>query len=80
MNLDPPHDKIDAILADMPIEWRYRWCESELCACLGCCNRGPEGLVALGFNKADWLWWVARHPEPEKDKYGKYIKSEGDVK
>ena len=79
MNLSPSHIEIDKIMQSMLVEHRYRWCDSKACCCLGCCNRGPEGLIALGFNKADWLWWVVRHPESEKDKYGKYIKSEGDV-
>lgn len=74
MNLTPSHTKIDAVMAAMPVEHRYRWCDSEACACLGCCNRGPEGLIASGFTKGDWKWWITRHPEPEKDKYGKYIK------
>ena len=66
MNLNPSHDKIDKLMQSMPVENRYRWCEAELCACLGCCNRGPRGLIALGFNKADWLWWKTRNPKLKK--------------
>ena len=66
MDLDPSHSKIDEIMQSMPVEHRYRWCDSELCACIGCCNRGSEGLIAKGFNRADHLWWIARHPKPEE--------------
>ena len=65
MGLDITEFKIDAVMATMPVEWRYRWCETKLCCCLGCCNRGPDGLIEQGFTKGDWLWWVARHPQED---------------
>lgn len=77
MNLNPSHLEIDKLMQSMPVEWRYRWCESEVCACIGCCNRGPEGLLEKGYTRGDWEWWKVRHPEPRKDKYGKYVK--GDI-
>ena len=76
MGLHVTEFKIDKVMAEMPVENQYHWCEAKYCCCLGCCNRGPDGLIERGFNKADWLWWVVRHPEPEKDKYGKYKKQE----
>lgn len=72
MNLNPTVFKIDSVMESLPLESRYRWCEAKYCCCLGCCTRGSEGLIALGFNKGDWNWWVTRHPEPEKDEYGKH--------
>lgn len=73
MNLNPTQFKIDKIMADMPLEWRYRWCEAKLCCCLGCANVSGR-LKELGFNKGDWAWWCRRNPEPKKDEYERYIK------
>lgn len=55
---------INEIMLSMPLEWRYRWCESKACCCLGCVNRAG-GIEAQGFTKEDWLEWVNRNPKPK---------------
>jgi len=59
-------DTIDSLMGRMPPPWRYRWCESNACACLGCANRSG-GLTRDGFSKADWSKWTARNPNKKSD-------------
>jgi hypothetical protein len=54
-------DDVDAAMNFVRKEWRYRWCDLGACACRGCANVSG-GMHAKGFNKADWLLWVQRHP------------------
>lgn len=65
-------EKVNEIMQSMPLDWRYRWCEAVVCACLGCANRSGDAK-AEGVTKAEWEQWVKDNPAPEKDKYGKYI-------
>lgn len=51
---------IDAIMQGLPIQWRYYWCEAEICACLGCAN----GSGRADITKAEWEEWVKRNPPP----------------
>lgn len=52
-----------AVMAAMPDPWRYRWCESRACGCLGCSNRSGS-LAQLGFERKDWEAWIAKNPDP----------------
>lgn len=55
---------MDEIMAKMPINWRYYWCESEKgCACAGCANRAGQ-LTKLGYSKKDWEEWIKANPNP----------------
>lgn len=53
---------IDAFMENMPKDWRYRWCESKRCYCLGGANCSG-GLRARGFTKEDWQKWVDKNPK-----------------
>ena len=46
----------------MPIDWRYNWCESEICACVGCVNVSGK-LIEQGYTKKDWEEWVKENPK-----------------
>jgi len=50
--------EIDIAMKEMPKEWRYRWCEGKICACLGAANCSG-GLSAKGFTKQQWEHWKA---------------------
>ena len=56
-------ESIDDVMKNMPIEWRYRWCEPELfgCACMGAAN--CSGRLGGKFSKAQWQDWVQRNPQ-----------------
>lgn len=55
-------DILDELMNKMPLLWRYYWCESVACACLGCAN-SSGGLTENGFNRKDWEQWVKEHPD-----------------
>jgi hypothetical protein len=50
---------VDAVMNGMFPSWRYRWCESEVCACMGCANRAGK----VHFSKEEWESWVKENPE-----------------
>lgn len=56
----------EAILA-VPESWRYRWCSSGPCACMGGANCSG-GLRGLGFTFEQWQEWVAKNPDPNPPK------------
>lgn len=56
----------EAILA-MPEHWRYRWCSSGPCACMGGANCSG-GLRAKGFTFEQWQEWVNENPDPNPPK------------
>ena len=56
--------EIDDLMQQMPTNWWYRWCESKMCACLGCANVSGK-LVQHGFTKNDWIKWIQNNPQPE---------------
>ncbi len=38
--------EVDQIMDTIPRPWRFRWCESKACACLGCVQIGNRILLA----------------------------------
>jgi hypothetical protein len=40
--------QVDALMAEIPAEWRVRWCggENGPCACLGCVQTGNKAVIA----------------------------------
>lgn len=46
--------EVDAIMAGIPERWRYRWCKSELCACLGCVYTGNKQVIAERITGEKW--------------------------
>lgn len=64
-------EKFDQLMAEMPASWRYNWCTSSFCSCMGAANCSG-GLVKAGFTKKHWDYWVSQNPEPE---LGQPIKS-----
>lgn len=48
----------------LPLDWKYRWCESDVCACLGAANCSG-GLIKNGFTKEQWQEWVNKNPQTE---------------
>ena len=53
---------IDAVMNSMPPKWKSRWCNSHMCACMGCVNKSG-GLTAKGYTYQDWRDWVSRNQE-----------------
>lgn len=53
---------IDAAMNSMPPEWKSRWCNSHMCACMGCANKAG-GLTAKGYTYQDWRDWISRNKE-----------------
>jgi hypothetical protein len=54
---------IEIVMNRMQPDWKYRWCESNACGCMGCANRSG-GLNVLGYSKEDWEEWVSKNPKP----------------
>lgn len=51
------YDRIDRILEGMSVDHATRWCESSMCACLGCANRSC-GLAKRNISKRQWqMYW-----------------------
>jgi len=59
-------------MSAMPMDWRYRWCESGACGCLGCAN-ASGGVGAAGYSKQDWEGWVTDNPNPTSNNPQPYI-------
>ena len=53
---------LDELMRSMPPQWRYRWCESRLCGCLGCANRTGR-LIFYGYTREDNNEWIKNNPE-----------------
>lgn len=53
---------IDAAMNSMPPGWKSRWCNSHMCACMGCANKAG-GLTAKGYTYEDWRDWISRNNE-----------------
>lgn len=51
---------IDIEMTCMPESYRYKWCRSKNCACLGCANKAG-GLAAKGYTWEDWNKWVGKN-------------------
>lgn len=56
----------EAILA-LPERWRYRWCNSGPCGCMGGANCSG-GLSGKGFTYEQWQEWVKNNPDPNPPK------------
>lgn len=54
--------QLDKLMQKMPENWRYRWCEAQVCACMGCANRGNGRIQEKGFTKKHWEKWVKNNP------------------
>jgi len=39
---------------------RYRWCEADVCGCVGCVNRSS----GIRITKEEWEQWVKENPKP----------------
>lgn len=63
MITETKEQQLDRVMASMQENWRYYWCESGACGCLGCAN-GSGQLLSLGFSKKDWETWVQNNPSP----------------
>lgn len=51
---------LNVLMEAMPVSWRYRWCEGEMCACLGAAN--CSGQISKFYSKEEWVEWVENHP------------------
>ena len=56
---------IDELISAMPISWRQRWCNNELCGFLGCAN-GSGRLIFYGYTQEDHQNWADNHPNELK--------------
>lgn len=63
---------IQTIMQAIPSDWRYTWCESEVCGCLGCANRSG-GATASGVLKSEWQKWVKDNPNMKNNTLKPYI-------
>lgn len=55
--------EIDEIMGKLYPSWRWRWCEAQVCACMGCTN----GSGQADITKEEWEAWVERNRRPSKD-------------
>jgi len=53
------NEEVDKLMLTVYPEWRYRWCEAEICGCMGCVNRSGGKPVT----KEEWQDWVRRNPK-----------------
>lgn len=37
--------EIDALMAQIPVHWRNRWCNAKACACMGCVQIGNRSIM-----------------------------------
>ncbi len=67
---------LNDVMAVMPEEWRYRWCEPGNfgCACMGAAN--CSGKIGSRFSKEEWKEWVRNNP-PENDASAKQFVANG---
>ena len=56
---------IDELMVDAP--FKYRWCDADLCACMGCVN---NFIATNGFTREQWEEWVSRNPDPNPPQEG----------
>ena len=58
--------QVDAFMEKLSPRWRYRWCNADLCGCLGCVNVSGH-IGRSGFTKEDWQDWGDRNPKPPSE-------------
>jgi len=39
-------EELNALMQRIPEKWRKRWCQAELCACMGCVQTGNKQIMA----------------------------------
>lgn len=61
---------VDEIMHGVPERSRYRWCNSNLCACMGCVN------MSTRLNRQEWESWVMRNPKNKIDSSGSGTRKE----
>ena len=71
----PENETIDEAMKRLPSDWQYRWCENQICGCMGAAN--CSGRLGGRFTKAQWQEWVSNNPPPGEEaqqfvKNGKY--------
>lgn len=52
-------DQVSIEMEKVSPYWRCRWCEAEICACMGCVNRSGGANIT----KQDWIEWVNNNPK-----------------
>lgn len=55
-------EKLHQIMMEMPLDSRYWWCESRVCACMRPAHCDGK-LFEAGFTKEDWMSWLEQHPK-----------------
>lgn len=59
-NEKPP---FEVAIQDVHESWRYRWCGSGACGCMGAANCSG-GMSGRGYTHEEWQEWVAKNPDP----------------
>jgi hypothetical protein len=60
--------QLDKLMKEMPLEWRYYWCNPKsICACMGCANRSGGIHWKHKYTREEWEEWVKENPDPRKD-------------
>jgi hypothetical protein len=60
--------QLDKLMKEMPLEWRYYWCDPKsICACMGCANRSGGIHWKHKYTREEWEEWVKENPDPRKD-------------
>lgn len=56
---------VNRIMENIYSEFRYRWCEADACACMGCVNRSEinvqKKMQVSPITKEEWQRWVESH-------------------
>ena len=49
-------EEINELMLSVAPDWRFRWCEDDACACMGCVN--VSGKLGKILSKEEWDKWV----------------------
>lgn len=55
--------EVDAFMAKVYEPFRYRWCDSTMCFCMGCVNRSASSRQDRSITREQWDAWVKRNPK-----------------
>lgn len=55
-------DEVDEIIKGVELSWRYIWCDSLICGCLGCINKSGR-VESMGVSRFEWNQWVKDNPQ-----------------
>lgn len=58
-------EDVNNLITALPESWRHRWCESQMCGCMGGVNCSGK-LTQSGVTYEDWVEWVRLNPSKDE--------------